>query len=451
MGQTRRELLLQALWGGGAVGLRALATGLPAALLTRPGAAAARGDGSAGAPDDRSDGASAAGDAQFLILSTSSAGDPVNANTPGTYEHREIEHSADPRMRETPLRLGKNRVTAAAPWASLPQPVLDRTLFFHHSTLAQSHPGHAQVLELLGTAGESAPAFYSRHLAARLSTAQRQPILIGTGERVLAGGRALPRLSCTELRDALTRGPTPLDELVQLREQSLDAVHHRLRDRAAPAARALLDKHASSPAQTRDLADRLLADLHAISDDSTHAQVAAAAALVRLGAAPVVVISIPFGGDNHFDYEFRAESEQTVTGVAHIAALLQKLKEYGVQDRTSFALLNVFGRTLHRHGRVGRDHWAGHHTAVLIGKPFAAGVIGGLEPRDGDFAATAICATTGEAVPVGSQAAASRAVTVAADDTLPALGQTLGRGLGVAPARLAAAFPGGQFVRAALA
>lgn len=441
MSQTRRELLLQALWGGGAVGLRALATGLPAALLTRPSSAAPAFD-----PTTNAGGDGEAADAQFLILSTSSAGDPVNANTPGTYEHRAIEHSADPRMRETPLRLGASRVTAAAPWASLPQPVLDRTLFFHHSTLAQSHPGHPQVLELLGTAGESAPAFYSRHLAARLGTAQHQPILVGADEHVLAGGRALPRLACTALRDSLTRGPSPLFELVQLREQTLDAVHRQLRGRAA---RALLDQHAQSRAQTRDLAERLLTDLHAISDDSAHGQVAAAAALIRLGAAPVVVISIPFGGDNHFDYEFRAESEQTVTGVAHIAALLHKLKEYGLQDRTSFALLNVFGRTLHRHGRVGRDHWAGHHTAVLIGKPFAGGVIGGLEPRDGDFAATAICATTGGAMPAAS--AATRATTVAAKDTLPALGKTLGRGLGVAPALLDEAFPGGQLVRAALA
>lgn len=448
MSQTRRELLLQALVGGGAVGLRALATGLPAALLARPGWAAPHED-----PPTRAAEGDEAEDAQFLILSTSSAGDPVNANTPGTYDHPAIEHSADPRMRETPLRLGKNRVTAAAPWAGLPQPVLDRTVFFHHSTLAQSHPGHPRVLELLGTSGESAPAFYSRHLAARLGTAQRQPILVGTGERVLADGHALPRLSCTALRDALTRGPTPLADLVELREQSLDAVYRRLRGLATPAARAeraRLDRHARSRTQTRDLADRLLADLHAIKDDSAHAQVAAAAALIRLGAAPVVVISIPFGGDNHFDYEFRAESEQTVTGVTHVATLLHKLKEYGLQDRTSFALLNVFGRTLQRHGRAGRDHWAEHHTAVLIGKPFAGGVIGGLEPRDGDFAATAICAATGAAVPAGSTSAASQAATITAAATLPALGRTLGRGLGVDPALLAAAFPGGQLVRAAL-
>lgn len=440
MSQTRRELLLRALLGGGAVGLRALATGLPAALLSRSGWA------EAAAPEVAAEaGSGEATAAQFLILSTSSAGDPVNANTPGTYDHPAIQHSADPRMQATPLRLGKKRVVAAAPWASLPQPVLDRTLFFHHSTLLQSHPGHPQVLELLGAAGESAPALYSRHLARRLGTAQSEPLLVGAAERVMAGGRPLPRLGCLALRDALTTGPTPLARLVELREQSLDALHRQLSGRAARARRALLDRHAQSPAQARDLGERLLTDLSAIRDDGVDAQVAAAAALIRLGAAPVVVISIPFGGDNHFDYEFRAESEQTVTGVTHLARLLDKLKAYGLQDRTTFALLNVFGRTLQRHGRVGRDHWAGHHTAILIGKPFAGGVIGGLEPRDGDFAATAICAATGEAAAPGARDA------VPAAETLPALGKTLGRGLGVAAAPLEAAFPAGQVIRAALA
>ena len=90
----------------------------------------------------------------------------------------------------------------------------------------------------------------------------------------------------------------------------------------------------------------------------------------------MVVISIPFGGDNHFDYDFEEESAQTVTGSRTLPAAAETA-EYGLQDRASFALLNVFGRTLHRHGRAGRDHWAEHATAVLIGKPFAAGVIGG--------------------------------------------------------------------------
>lgn len=437
MSQTRRELLRQALLGTYGLGLSALASGLPAALLLQPAAASAGpdpGDGTAAAEDA----------AQFLILSTSSAGDPVNANTPGTFEHPEIEHSADPRMARTALRLGEKRTSAAAPWATLPQAVLDRTVFFHHSTLVKGHPQNPQVLTLLGQAADSLPALLGRALGPRLGTAQDRPILIGAHELVTCGGKELPRLPCAELRAALTQGRTPLAGLGALRDQSLDAVHRSLRQSGSPAQRRALDRHARSRREAQALGDRLLADLHAIGDEGATGQVAAAAALVRLGAAPVVCLSIPFGGDNHFDYEFRAECEGTVTGVAHIAALQAKLADYGMSDRTSFALLNVFGRTLRRHGRAGRDHWANHHTAVLIGKPFAPGVIGGLRPHEDDFAAAPICARTGTAV------AERQPEAIGASETLPALGKTLGRGLGVAAAQLDAAIPAGRIVRAAL-
>lgn len=435
MSQTRRELLMQALLGGGGLGLRALASGLPAALL-RPAAAQAGGRDAAGGGTDPA--------AQFLILSTSSAGDPVNANAPGTYEHPEIEHSADPRMAPAALRLGQSQVIAAAPWAGLPQEVLDRTMFFHHSTLAQSHPQNPRVLELGGPAGESAPALFARYLGPRLGTAQDRPILVGAQEQVTCSGQPLPRLGCRELRAALTEGPTPLDRLAALRDATLDAAHRSLGRGGDRERRTALDQHARSRRETQALADRLLSDLHAIKDNSPAAQVAAAAALVRLGAAPVVCLSIPFGGDNHFDYEFRAECEQTVSGVAHLAALMQKLADYGLRDRASFALLNVFGRTLRRHGRAGRDHWAEHHTAVVIGRPFAPAVIGGVEPYGDDFAAAPICARTG----APAKAAAPEAIARAA--TLPALGKTLGRGLGLPQALLDTAIPSGQVVRAAL-
>ena len=178
MSHTRRELLLHGLLGAGGFGLRALATGLPAAFLL--------GTAEAKAAPPGVDPALAADDAQFLILSTSSAGDPVNANTPGTYEHAAIQHSADPRMARTALRLGRQTAFAAAPWASLPQPVLDRTVFFHHSTLTQSHPHHPRVLELRGATADadSAPALFSRHLSARLGTTQSAPLLVGASELV---------------------------------------------------------------------------------------------------------------------------------------------------------------------------------------------------------------------------------------------------------------------------
>ena len=437
MSQTRRELLLQALLGAGGLGLRALATGLPAAFLL----------GTAQALPTPGEGEQAAdAGAQFLILSTSSAGDPVNANTPGTYEHPAIQHSADPRMAKTALRLGRHTTFAAAPWARLSQPVLDRTVFFHHSTLTQSHPQHPRVLELLGATADadSAPALFGRHLAERLGTAQQTPLVVGASELVTAGGSGLPRLHCHELRDTLTAGRSPLAGLLPLREQSLNMVHRRLRAHGTKAQRDYLDRHARSPAATQALSDRLLTDLGALHDDSVAAQVVAAAALIRLNAAPVVVISIPFGGDNHFDYEFAQESTETISGVAHIAALQQKLNEYGLTDRTTFALLNVFGRTLQRHGRAGRDHWASHHTAVLIGKPFAPGIIGGLQPHEDDFAATPIHSRTGAAPSPGTPADIPYA------ETLPSLGKTLGRALGLPQPLLDQTITQGQVVEAAL-
>lgn len=440
MSHTRRELLLHGLLGAGGIGLRALATGLPAAFLLNSAAAAPVSRATDRGP------AEAEANAQFLILSTSSAGDPVNTNTPGTYEHPAIQHSADPRMARTALRLGRHPTSAAAPWAALPQPILDRTVFFHHSTLTQSHPHHPRVLELLGATAdaESAPALFGRHLATRLGTTQAAPLLVGTTERINAGGRSLPRLSCRELSAALTQGNTPLGNLAQLRDHGVDAAHRQLRTHGTPAQRAYLDRHARSRAETQALADRLLADLSAVRDDSVAAQVTTAAALIRLNATPVVIISIPFGGDNHFDYEFTEEAAQTVTGVAHIHQLQQKLGAYGLSDRTTFALLNVFGRTLQRHGRAGRDHWAAHHTAVIIGKPFAPGIIGGLEPHDDDFAATAIQSRTGAAAPTGT------ASDIPPTETLPALAKTLGRGLGLPQELLDHGITQGRTVPAAL-
>ena len=87
---TRREALLSSLFGAGYVGLRALATGLPASLLLRPRVALA--DPSASTM------CAAQSKAQFVIFNTSGAGDPINASVPGTYEDTKIVHSLDPTM-----------------------------------------------------------------------------------------------------------------------------------------------------------------------------------------------------------------------------------------------------------------------------------------------------------------------------------------------------------------
>src|SRR5580693_9325744 len=72
---TRRESLLTALFGTGYIGIRALATGLPVWYLLNPRAASAQSLQCA---------ISAASNLQYLIVSCSSMGDPINCNCPGS-------------------------------------------------------------------------------------------------------------------------------------------------------------------------------------------------------------------------------------------------------------------------------------------------------------------------------------------------------------------------------
>src|SRR5205809_5686898 len=123
---SRRKALMSALFGGGYIGLRALATGIPAATLLRGRTAAADGETCI----DKSK-------AQFFIFSTSGLGDPINANAPGTYADPGIVHSADPLMAPTPITIGGKSVTAAKPWSTLP---VDRTCFWHIMTNTPVHP-----------------------------------------------------------------------------------------------------------------------------------------------------------------------------------------------------------------------------------------------------------------------------------------------------------------------
>src|SRR6476661_10849380 len=119
----RRDVLLGALFGAGHVGLRALATGLPVWFVSAPRRAAAA---------DMACALSAKDSAQFLIVSTSSAGDSISCNCPGTYTADAIIHPQQSEMAATDFTLGSTMVRAAAPWAALSEDVRARTHFFHH-------------------------------------------------------------------------------------------------------------------------------------------------------------------------------------------------------------------------------------------------------------------------------------------------------------------------------
>jgi hypothetical protein len=435
---TRRQAIARTLFGTGYVGLRALATGLPASFLLNPRRALAdyATPPACSAPDK----------AQFIILNTSGAGDPINANVPGTYDDPAITHSADPTLAATPLNLRGRATMAAAPWAALPQAVLDRTVFWHLMTNTPIHPKEPDVLKLMGTtgAGEMLPSLLARYLAPCLNTIQAQPISIGAttpAEGLSYAGAAQPIIPALALKATLTTPAGPLANLQGLRDQTLSSMYDLYKNGASPAQRGYIDSLVTSQQQVRSINQSLLGTLSSITDNSAASQIVAAVTLIQMNVTPVIAVHIPFGGDNHRDVGLAAEAAQTVSGVAAIGALMQQLASAGLSDRVSFVSLNVFGRTLGPSNTDGRQHNPNHQVSVTIGKPFAGGIIGALAPVAGDYGATAIDSATGTGAASGD---------VSPSESLSSFGRTLLSAVGVDDATIASQIRVGKVIRGAL-
>ena len=437
---TRRETLLSSLLGPGLLGLRTLASGLPAALLLNPRRALAAADAAACA------GTGATG-AQYFIFNTSGAGDPINASVPGTYDDPNIVHSADPAMAPTPLSIRGQSYTAAAPWASLPQDVLDRTCFWHTMTNTPVHPKEPDVLKLMGatTNGEMLPSLLAKQMAGCLGTIQAQPITVGAtspSEGLSFSGAALPIIPALALKATLTSPASPITDLQPLRDQTLGQLYDLYRNGATPAQRSYIDAMVTSQAQVRHINQTLLDALTSIKDNSAASQILAAVTLIQMNVTPVVAIHIPFGGDNHRDVGLAAETSQTVDGVATIASLMQQLAAAGLTDKVTFVSLNVFGRTLGPGNTDGRQHNPNHQVSITIGKPYRGGVIGGVAPVQGDYGALDVDSKTG-APQVGGD--------IPAGATLGTFGKTLLAGVGVAGGVIDSNIQVGQVLAPALA
>lgn len=435
---NRRNALLTTLFGAGMVGLRSLASGLPASLLLNPRKALADvADPSCDTPAK----------AQFIVFATSAQGDPINANTPGSYDDPNITHSTDPSMAPATLTLGGKAYTAAAPWASLPQEVLDRTAFFHLMTSTPIHPKEPDVLKLMGSTyrGEMLPSMLAKALAPCLGTVQAEPICLGAttpSEALSFGGTALPIIPALALQSTLTTPAGPLADLQPLRDQTLNRLYDLYKNDATPQQRAYIDSLVASQTQVRNLNQSLLDALTSITDNGAASQVLAAVTLIQMKVTPVVSIHIPFGGDNHRDVGLANETTETVAAVAVIAGLMQKLAAAGLADQVTLASLNVFGRTLGPANTDGRQHNPNHQVSFAIGKPFRGGVIGGVAPKGDDYGALNIDSQSGAGGEDGD---------IAAADSLAAYGQTLLAAVGVAPATIQSQITGGAVIQAALA
>jgi hypothetical protein len=439
---SRREALLASLLGGGALGLRALATGLPAWYLANPRRASAQ---------DLQCAIDAKDKLQYLIVSTSSMGDPINCNCPGTYEVPALVHPQQPEMAATPLQLGDKMYQVAKPWASvdaggaLSTAVLSRTLFFHHSTRTTVHGDQPKVMKLLGATnrGEMLVSAYAKHLSTCFGTVQPEPIAVGargnSSELVSFAGRTLPSVSPTQLKQLLTGSRSePLVKLRPLRDAQLDRLNALAKTDSSDVQKSFLDALALSQKQVRQLAEALATTLSAITTDDVKGQALAAAALISANVTPVVTLHIPFGGDNHSDQDLATESAQHVTGVQGIQAVMDALSMLQLTDKVTFATLNVFGRNLNGIAKVesrsGRDHYGNHSVMLMVGQNVKPGVIGGVTAASsGAYVASDIDSASGAAAPGGD---------IPAAETHVAAARTLGAALGIPDGVLADDFVG---------
>jgi hypothetical protein len=471
----RREALVAGLFGTGLLGLRAVATGLPAWFIANPRTATAQ---------DLSCAIDAIDKAQFLIVSANFNGDPINCNCPGTYEDPAAIHPQQETMAPAAVQLGSASYQAAMPWAAtdnggkLAAATLSRINFFHYRTGSVVHGDQAKVLRMMGgtNKAEMLPSLYAKHLAGCLGTVQADPISIGAGrnaaELLTFEGRPAANVSPTSLKAMLGSatsgggmmgggfgmrpgGANALRSLRQLRDQTLDQLNALAKESSTPIQSQFLDALANSQLRVRELTESLSSTLSGISGNDAAGQARAAGALFLAKVTPAVTIRLAFGGDNHSDADLQNEADQHVTGIESIQTVLDVLAELGLSDKVTFATLNVFGRNLNGskvEGRSGRDHYANHAVSVLIGKNVAPGVTGGIALGTGSgfgggasqLAAAHIDSTTGLPSPDGD---------IPSSETYGALARTLGVALGIPASALDPDFnsnAGGKVVSTAL-
>ncbi len=422
---TRRDLLRSSLYGTGLLGLRALATGVPISLLKTPVRAWA---------DEPSR-------QRMLIMTASRNGDPFNANCPGSYGEG-IVHPDSPDFAPTDIMLGDRAHVAARAWTQLDQKHLDRTCFIHHGTLTNAHGNHGKVMRLMGKVrrNEMMVSFFSKELQAGFGTIQTEPVNVGA-PLLSFEGRKLAKLAPRSLKEALAPSNDTLGQLTTLRDAELDRLHALLKEDGTVEQRRLLDRFAQSRREARQISQDLIDRLDVIDGDGPDDQVIAVAVLAAMNVSPVLTLGLRFGADNHTDGDLAKEIEQSTAGIRQIGDLLRQLDELGLGERVVVSGLNVFGRTLSKKGTNGRDHNAHHHVLFMTGAGVKPGVVGGIKPKGKDWAATGIDSKTGTGTDEGD---------IAYEETLSAVGKTLGAALGISSARLDEEIEGGKVISAAL-
>jgi len=424
---TRRGFLKGCSMSTSGVLLRSLATGLPPAWFLRNHIAQAQ----------------TIQPPQTLILSTSSAGDPVNANCPGSYVEGIFNN---PILESRVASYGQTSSRAAAPWSDLPEALRQRLAFVHHSSRSSAHPEHKAVMSFHGSVknevGNGSEMFASAMADlshSQIGTLQKEPLPLSSGVLTFKG-QPLQSVRPSEIKALFASEEGNIADLRTMRDATLDALYRDFQSQGTKAQRAFVDRYAASRTQARQLGEQLGTLLERIpvepaNSNSVSDQVIAAVALAQLKIAPVITINILFGRDNHNDDDLSVEAEQTISGVAAIGQLWQELNDAGVQDDVTFALLNVFGRTPQPNAAGGRNHNRHHNVMVAFGSKIQGGVYGGVSENG---RSKSIDPVTGQGV------AGNNGIGV--EQTLEAAGKSLARALNHDEQTVDSRIYGGQLI-----
>lgn len=422
---TRRQALESFVRASMGLALRSLVTGIAPAVWLNPGRAlAAEGDDSTLAPP------------KFVIYSTSGNGDPINCNVPGTYDSPLVVHAQDPSMAATPIvQNGISRVGAQV-WAGLPAGMLDKMAFFHHATYTIIHTEVSNVMRLQGAVNHNnmLPCALASTLGTSMGTIVAQPLCLygDLNAALVDDGIPLPMHPPSSLRNVIgvPQGVLGSKSMMQMRDKSLDALNAWGKSRGKEFQNKFIDQYALSQNEARTVQEKLGNTLDNIKDDGIGSQINLAIALFRLNMTPVVAVSIPFGGDNHYDglggAQFTAaEVPQHKSGVAILASMYKQIGDAGLADKTSFLLTNVFGRNMSEAAgaKNGRGHNDGHAVSLMYGPNIKGGVVGGAAVPNGgnEFRAMPISSRTGAGDINGD---------IAYSDTLASMGKTFAASVG---------------------
>ncbi len=403
---SRREFLKNSLALAGTLGFRSFLLGLPPSFL------ASR--------------AMAAGPATYLIYSTFSEGCPVNANVPGSY----IPGITHPGSLNTPVSfsLGTTTVQGGAPWANLPAALRARLQFLHHDSRTNSHAegenvmkAHGAIKSSSGNGAEMLPSAIGQITKSTLGTLSDSPALVASiGSNLTANSIPQPLLAPRSITQIFPTSVTATTtSLRQFRDQALDSLYRDVRTNGTTAQRKFMDDHVISAQQARNLAGEFQTTLSGLGVSREKDQIIAACALIAAKVSPSIVVSLPFGRDNHS--ASGTEEADTIASCDVLAFLWDRLNSMGLANQTTFCLQNVFGRSPIANAAGGRGHWGAHNVAVMFGPNVKPGVTGSVK----------ISGTQGYSTGINSVTGSATSPDVPTTETLGAVAKTVMKACGV--------------------